>query len=189
MKLVKCEDLTNHAVTYSGATYIGIRGAKHSPSSAFAHFQDMMRVRSLPEFTKSYQTDTHEEKKVMIITVDGGPDENPRYEKAIKWSVNYFLENSLDAFFMATNASGSSALTVDKNLELKNFEYAGRTLAEIWSGLVINGNPVVAEFIEDDAPVIVGTKSEDWKACHVRQLRHFLQTVKCTNPKCCSSFQ
>ena len=33
---------------------------------------------------------------------------------------------------------------------------------------VINENPVVAEFIEDDAVVIVGTKSEEWKACHVR---------------------
>ena len=38
MKLVKSKDLTNDAVTYSGATYIGIRSAKHSASSAFAHF-------------------------------------------------------------------------------------------------------------------------------------------------------
>ena len=44
---------------------------------------------------------------------------------------------------------------VDKDLELKNFEYAGRTLAEIWSGLVIDKNPVVAEFIEDGEPVIM----------------------------------
>ena len=52
-------------------------------------------------------------------------------------------------------------MTVDKDLELKHFEYAGCTLAEIWSGLVIDGNPVVAEFIEDDAPVIMGTTSEE----------------------------
>ena len=54
---------------------------------------------------------------------------------------------------------------------------------------MIHGNPVVAELIEDDAPVIVGTKSEEWKACHVRQSQYFLQIVKCTDPKCCSSFQ
>ena len=77
MKLVKSKALTNDAVTYSSATYIGIRSAKHSASSAFAHFQNMMRARSLPEFATSFQTDRHEEKKVIIVTVDGGPDENP----------------------------------------------------------------------------------------------------------------
>ena len=80
-------------------------------------------------------------------------------------------------------------VTVDKDFELKNFEYAACTLAEIWSDLVIDGNPVVAEFTEDDAPVIMGMKSEEWKACHVRQSQYFLQIVKCTDPKCCSSFQ
>ena len=211
MKLVKSKDLTNDAVTYSGATYVGIRGAKHSASSAFADFQDMMRVRSLPEFATSFQTDRHEEKKVMIVTVDGGPDE-----------IKYFVENGLDAIFLATNAPGRSAfnrverrmvklnkefsgvilendkfgshldakgVTVDKDLELKNFEYAGRTLTETWSGLVIDGNLVVAVFIEDDAPVIMGTKSEEWKACHVRQSQYFLQIVKCTDTKYCSIFQ
>ena len=108
VKLVKSKDLTNDAVTYSGATYIGIRSAKHSASSAFAQFQDMMRVRSLPEFATSFQTDRHEEKKVMIVTVDGDPDENPRYEKTINCSINYFVENGLDAFFLATNVPGRS---------------------------------------------------------------------------------
>ena len=152
IKLVKSKDQTNDAVTYSGATYIGIRSAKHSASSEFAHFQDMMRVRSLPEFATSFQTDRHEEKKVMIVTADGGPDENPRYEKTINYSIKYFVENGLDAFFLATNAPGRSAfnrverrmvkelsdvilehdkfgsnldakgVTVDKDLELKTFE-------------------------------------------------------------------
>ena len=80
-------------------------------------------------------------------------------------------------------------MTVGKGLELKNFEYAGHALAEIWSGFVIDENPVVAEFIEDDAPVIMGTKSEEWEVCHFRQLQYFLQIVKCADPKCCSSFQ
>ena len=218
MKLVKRKDLTNDAVTYSGVSYISIRSAMHSASSAFAHFQDVMRVRSLPEFATSFQTDRYEEKKVMIVTVDGGPDEKPRYEKTINCLIKYFVENGLDAFFVATNAPGRSAfnrverkmvklrkelsgvilehdkfgshldakcVTVDKDLELKNFEYAGRTLAEIRSGLVIDGNSVVAKFIEDDAPAIVGTKPEEWKALHVRQSQYFLQIVKCTDPKCC----
>ena len=32
----------------------------------------MIMVHSLPEFATSFQTDRHEEKKVMIVTVDGG---------------------------------------------------------------------------------------------------------------------
>ena len=69
MKFAKSKDLTNDPVTSSGATYIGIRSTKYLESSAFAHFQDMMRVRFLPEFATSFQTDKHEEKKLMIVTV------------------------------------------------------------------------------------------------------------------------
>ena len=190
--------------------------------NTFAHFQDMMRVCSPPEFATSFQIDRYKDKKVMIVTVDGGLDENPRYEKTINCSIKYFVENGLDAFFLATNAPSRSTssrveqrmvklskklstvilehdkfgshldakgVTFDKDLELENFEYAGCTLAEIWFGLVIDGNPTVAEFIEDDAPVIMGTKSEEWKACHVQQSQYFLQIVKCTYPKYYSSFQ
>ena len=56
----------------------------------------MMRVRSLPEFATSFQTDKHEEKKVMIVTVDGGLDENPRYEKTINYSIKCFVSNGFD---------------------------------------------------------------------------------------------
>ena len=120
----------------------------------------------------------------MIVTIDGGPDENLRYEKTINCSIKYFVENGLDAFFLATNTPGCCAfnlverrmvklskelsgvilehdkfgshldakvVTVNKDLKLKNFEYSGCTLTEIYSGLVIYGNPVVAEFIEDEA--------------------------------------
>ena len=77
MKGDKSKHLTNDGVTYSGPTYITIRSAKHSGSSAFHHLQDMNRARSLPEFTESFQNQQSKEKKVMIVTVDGGPDENP----------------------------------------------------------------------------------------------------------------
>ena len=89
----------NDAITYSGATYIGSRSAKHSESSAFAHLQDMKSIRSLPEFTSSFQIDRLEEKKIILVTVDSDPDENPRYEKTINYSIVYFFEHDLDAFF------------------------------------------------------------------------------------------
>lgn len=43
-------------------------------------------------------------KPVVIIMVDGGPDENPRYEKLIKVAIHHFLKYNLDALFVATNA-------------------------------------------------------------------------------------
>ena len=52
-----------------------------------------------------------------------------------------------------------------------------------------NRNPVVAEFMEDDTPVIVGMKLEEWKACHIWQSQYFLHIVKCTGINSCSSFQ
>ena len=41
----------------------------------------MMRVLSLPEVTTNFQTDRHEEKKSMIVTIDGGPDETRDMKK------------------------------------------------------------------------------------------------------------
>ena len=43
------------AVTYSGATYIAVRSAKHLGSSAYNHLADMKRIRELPEFEKSFK--------------------------------------------------------------------------------------------------------------------------------------
>ena len=39
--------------------------------------------------------------------------------------------------------------TIDPQLELKNFEKAGKILGEIWSGMVMDGYPVIAEYIGD----------------------------------------
>lgn len=39
---------------------------------------------------------------------DGGPDENPRYEKVIAVAVHHFIKRDLDALFICTNAPGRS---------------------------------------------------------------------------------
>ena len=53
----------------------------------------------------------------MIVTVAGGPDKNPRYEKTINCSIKYFVENDLGAFFLATNVSGCTAFNrVDRRM-------------------------------------------------------------------------
>ena len=68
--------------------------------------------------------------------------------------------------------------TVDKELELNNFEHAGKILAKFWSKLVINNHPVVAEFIGKESSDITIAKSEERKANHVRELQYPVKIVK-----------
>ena len=60
-----------------------LRSAMHSGSLAFYHLYDKNRVRSLPEFTGNLEDKSSKEKKVMIVTVDESPYENPRYTNTI----------------------------------------------------------------------------------------------------------
>ena len=84
---------------------------------------------------------------------------------------------------------GNNSNTVDEELQLKKFEHAGEILAECWSKLVISDHPVVAEFVGEEPSDMTITKSEEWKANHVRESQYLLQIVKCTDTACCSPFQ
>ena len=97
-----------NAATYSGPTYCAIRSDKHTDSSAYHHLQDMKRIQSLHIFDGSFKNNS-EGKPVMIVTVDGGSDENLRYTKTIECAIEYFLSQDLDSFFLATNAPSRSA--------------------------------------------------------------------------------
>ena len=79
----------------------------------------MTRVHSLFEFAFSFQTDRDKEKKIMIVSVDGGSNENLNYGNTINYSIEYFLRNDLDAFFLATNAPGQSAFNRAKHRMVK----------------------------------------------------------------------
>lgn len=171
------------AVTYSGLTYIAVRSGKHSSSSALSHANDFTRLVNLSEFAGITKTNAGHVKPVLMMTVDGGPDENPRYDKVIRVAIHHFLEHDLDALIIATNAPGRSSFnrverrmaplshelaglilphehygshldnagkTVDEELENANFAFAGRTLSEVWSGMIIDSYPVVSEYIEPD---------------------------------------
>ena len=186
----------------------------------------MKRIRSLPEFETSFNNDEGG-KPVMIVTVDGGPDENPRYKKTMVCAIDYFNSFDLDALFIATNAPGRSAFnqcerrippppppelskqvadvvlqiehfgshlnekgeTIDKYLEIRNFEHAGTILAEIWSSLVLDNHPTVAEYISQEPESEPTKLSEEWKSVHVHQTQYRLQIVKCNNIQCCLPFR
>ena len=86
---VRENDFAGDAATYSGPAYCAIPSAKYSGSSAYHPLQDMKGIQSLDIFDKSFKNN-REAKPVMIVTVDGGPDENLRYTKTIECAIDYF---------------------------------------------------------------------------------------------------
>ena len=207
---VRENNFSGDAVTYSGPTYSVIRSPKHSGSSAYHHLQDMKCMQLLNIFDGSFENNGEAKPVVMIVTVDGCSDENPRYTKTIECAIDYFLSQDLDAFFLATNALSRSAFyraerrmvkfskelsgvvlshdnfwshlnakgeTIDKKLEKKG--YAREILVKIWSGVIIDGHPVLVEFISEEADQEVIKKPEEWKSKYVRKSQYFLQIVKC----------
>ncbi|KAG5864171.1 hypothetical protein JTB14_028084 [Gonioctena quinquepunctata] len=118
------------AVGYSGPTYIAIRSGKHSSSTANTHAQDFETLLELEEFRPLAKTDHGLVKPVVIMTVDGGPDENPRYQKVIVFAIQHFKRHDLDALFLATNAPGRSAYNrVERRMAPLSRELAGLILA------------------------------------------------------------
>ncbi|KAG5873810.1 hypothetical protein JTB14_024126 [Gonioctena quinquepunctata] len=90
-------------------TYIAIRSGRHSSSTANTHAQVFETLLELEEFRPLAKTDHGLVKPVVIMTVDGGPDENPRYQKVIQFAIQHFKRHDLDALFLATNAPGRRA--------------------------------------------------------------------------------
>lgn len=90
------------------------------------------------------------------------------------------LSRELAGLILTHNKFGDhldkSSKTIDESLEIKNFEYAGQTLAEVWSRVVIDGYPVFAEFASQDC---VAEEPEAvlsaWYDVHVKESQYFLQ--------------
>ena len=48
-------------------------------------------------------------KPVATFTIDGDPDENPRYQKFLDNAIQHFAKHNLVGLFIATNAHGRNA--------------------------------------------------------------------------------
>ncbi|CAH1105831.1 unnamed protein product [Psylliodes chrysocephalus] len=97
------------AVTHSGPTYLAIRSGKHSSSNAETHATDIRRLSETPDFKNFMRTREGFVKPVFIFTCNGGPDENPRYERVIVSAIQHFNMIDLDGIYIATNAPGRNA--------------------------------------------------------------------------------
>ncbi|XP_033215930.1 uncharacterized protein LOC117172256 [Belonocnema kinseyi] len=100
--------------TYSGPTFISVRSEKHCSSSAETHgayFEHLMEISNFDIITKNSQGEV---KPVLIMIIDGGPDENPRYPRIIATVIKHFKKYNFDGVFIATNAPGRSAFNIVK---------------------------------------------------------------------------
>ena len=135
---VKVKTFSSDAVTYSGPTYIGIQSAKHLGSGTYNHLVGMKQIQELSEFERNFKDSKNEEKLVMIVIVDGGPDEKPRYEKAITCVVDYFNTFDLDVFLLVTNAPGRREFNrVDRRMARLSKESGGVLPEHILEGILM----------------------------------------------------
>ncbi|CAH1106000.1 unnamed protein product [Psylliodes chrysocephalus] len=87
-----------------------LQAATKNKSNLLQFFsKDFETFLELEEFRPLAKTDHGLVKPVVIMTVDGGPDENPRYQKVIGFAIQHFKRHDLDALFLATNAPGRNA--------------------------------------------------------------------------------
>ncbi|CAH0563025.1 unnamed protein product [Brassicogethes aeneus] len=138
--IIKANDMGRpEAITYSGPTYVAVRSGKHSSSTALSHSVDFNRLATLDTFKEIMRNEEGNLKPVVLISSDGGPDENPRYAKVISHAVNHFVEHDLDAIFVFTNAPGRSAFNrVERRMAPLSRELSGLILPHDYYGSHLN---------------------------------------------------
>lgn len=207
------------AVQFSGPTYVAVRTGHQSCQVAEAHASDFNRLIHLEHFRALAKNEHGAVKPVLILAVNGGPDESVRYANQIAFAIKRFRDYDLDALFLFNDAPAQSSLnkverklaslsnqladlviphdrcgshlddegrSVNKELEIENFNCASRILAEVWNSTVIDGHPVMAEQISSGSQWSDQIQENaDWYCRHVRESQYLLQIVKCGNPDCC----
>lgn len=132
-------EIVNGKVTYSGPTYIAIRSAKHDSSTAFSHAIDLDRLLGLNGFREFCKTND-QVKPIWMIFVDGGPDENPRFPKTLRFAVQHFKKHNLDALFIACHAPHQSANNpVERRMAPLSLDLAGVILPHDYYGTHLDG--------------------------------------------------
>ena len=136
-------------VSYSGTTYVAVRSSKHNNSTAFTHNEDMDRFRELhPEIFEVPGTGG-ELKPVLIKSVDGGPDENPRYENNKKMACLTFQKMNLDCLIEFTQAPGLSAFNrAERKMYPLSKEMTGLVLPHDSFGSHLHNGKTVDEALE-----------------------------------------
>ncbi|CAG8791896.1 5087_t:CDS:2, partial [Gigaspora margarita] len=133
-------------------------------------------------------------KPVWVLLVDGEPDENPKYMKniiqqsaynSVKHSMASLFEKlagimlSIDEF---RSHLDSQEKVLNKDLAYKNFEFARKSLCDIWERDNIH-DQIKQPFTE------IGSSSWEWIEDHTQICHYSLNIKKCKNPQCCNEYR
>eukprot|EP01083_Nonionella_stella_P081414 224254_1 len=91
---------------------IRLRAAPYDSSTAAAHGIDIEELLSNVTFYKSYtcESGTTVIKSVICVELDGGPDENVRFDKSVFMWLIIFLKHDFDTIIIIQCYPGMSAL-------------------------------------------------------------------------------
>lgn len=180
--------------------------SKHDSRTATTHAADFEAVFHLGGFKEVICNSAGYVKPIVIITVDGGPDNSgsttsmhsllPVMHQAIVHTMlskgiwHHYLMTSWDLFchMITMDHTLIPMAKLDSDLEKANFKKVGETLAEVWNQTVIGDYSVHVKYVEPevssnapDLPI----SSQQWCCNHVQQSQYCLQIVKCNTLTCC----
>ena len=215
-------EIKGDSLSYSSPTHVAIRSLKHDKADAFAGFDDLMDVISLSHFEPYLKHDGKLKPIwVSTRDGHDGPRFPSTRQALIKLfqtkdidyiiavcnasglSAYHFIERRIaplskelagvilphDHFGSHLNAS---RVTVDPELEMKNFKKAGEVLSDIWSSTEINGS---AKWVDPkDSAKSFGNFTDrkvgsDWLNRHVRISKYCLEIAKCDDSTCCKALR
>ncbi|EFX66906.1 hypothetical protein DAPPUDRAFT_115916 [Daphnia pulex] len=181
-------------VGYSRPTYKAIHSGKHSSSTASAHGKDFEKLLCIPEFEaltkcvdgepdenpryqKVIETAIHHFKKqnfdaVFVATNASDRSSFNRVERRMA-PLSHELAGLIFQQDHYDSHLDNSGKKTDDELEKKNFEHAGSTLAKVWDSVIVDGHPIVAEHIDPltselNDELYLNIADQNWFSEHVR---------------------
>ncbi|CAG8758483.1 9845_t:CDS:2, partial [Gigaspora margarita] len=105
------------------------------------------------------------------------------------------LSHDLAGIILPHNTFGSyldeQLKTTNDKLEKHNFKAAGEILVSVWENTVIDGYPVLVEYVDPEElyQSRLDEKSVAWIERHTMTCRYITQVVKCNDTSCCRPFR
>ena len=153
----------------SGHLAVFVRPELWFSTTASSHMFDLHKIQHLQDFQTSFLDSNNMHRPIVILLVDGGPDENPRHLKNIKQYCQYFRDADLDYMTIRTHAPGQSAYNpVERSMASLSGKLAGITLPHnkygnhLRNGKVVNDNLACQNFAYSGEMLC-----ELWKKDHI----------------------